>query len=86
MNAVELKDFYDQAVDSLKLAESAIIDHLYDLSLENPETPITTTVVGNTVNKAKSLANKFYIGTLPIQTQLYFISVIEKFAEDNPVE
>jgi hypothetical protein len=79
---IELKKNYDSAVSNQKLAEFEIIDHLYELSLKNPDCPITTSVMGNTVNKAKSLANKFYISTLPITTQFYFIEVIETYSED----
>jgi hypothetical protein len=79
----ELKKDYDNAVNELKLAVSEIADRLYDLALKNPEAPITTTVMGSPVNKAKSLISKFYISNLPIQTQFYFIEIIEKFAEES---
>jgi hypothetical protein len=80
--AADYRIDYKSAVDTLAYVESKIRERLYDLASANPEVPIMTAVNGDTLNKAKSLVNKYYIETLNIETQFYFIELIEKFNAD----
>jgi hypothetical protein len=81
-SVVDFRIDYKNAVDGLSSIQSKIRERLYDLASANPEVPIMTAINGDTINKAKSLVNKYYIETLNIETQFYFIELIEKFNAD----
>jgi hypothetical protein len=60
-----------------------VVTRLYFLCANHPEAPITT--IGGDVVKAKSLFghNKSYITSLPFETQIKYIAIIEKWIADQ---
>jgi len=81
--AADYRIDHKSASTELKSVEAKIRQRLFELASANPEVPIMTGVAGETLNKAKSLVNKYYIETLNIETQFYFIDLIEKYNADQ---
>lgn len=84
-SADKLAENYSKIVLAKEELENKISEKLLTLCIKYPEVPVVITCLASgACYRAKSMANKFYIETLPVKTRVDYIRIIENYiSSDN---